>query len=302
MKIAVDYVTLRLTETFGWPEFVKWVERERLDPETGEILPPIIQANQFRVKTMLDKTVVVSFYRGAEPEAIKLSRKYHLPVTRVDICIDQRFDSPEKCREVYDTYIDDITAWIEMQPSQPSHYNFDGKATSANGEYGYVLFSRQSIKQLRVYAKREEKLEGSDKGAQSLRLEWQLHGDLAKEVWPLVTKNYPLNKEVLYDLHQNITAKYLLDDMFNLGPFNKREIQLEKNLNIDGGFEQWCLVTIPKALVRHFKTTGIDYSHQIVEQFQALLKAEAAKTEGFIKTKEQAAIAATYHKLKGKLQ
>lgn len=302
MEIAVDYFTVRLHPEgglFDFSAFAKWLEQERVNEETGQLLPPVMLPNQFRVKTMQDKTVVVSFYSGAEPVGIALAKKYNLPVTRIDLAIDKTFDNPEDCEAAYQDHVGDLREWVDTQDTRPTFFNFEGRQTNKNGEYGVVLFSRSSPKQLSVYAKRDLKAPGE--AAKKLRYEWRLHSHVAKEIWPLVAQRYPLNKSVLYDLHQNITAKFIEPDFFNLGEYNAKELKLTKNPNPEDNFLNWALYIVPKALYRHFKLTGVDLRNQLNDEFTRLLLADTEDKERKVQTKNQSSIAATYHQLRQKL-
>lgn len=302
MEISVDYFTVRLHEEggkFDYHAFVKWLEKERVDEKTGNILPPPIQAHQFRIKTMQDKTIVVSFYSGAEPMGIKLAKLYDLPVTRIDLAIDQDFATPEECEAAFNDITGDIREWIDKQPNKPTFFNFEGRQSNKNGEFGVVLFSRASPKQLSVYAKRDQSRPGTF--ARKLRYEWRTHSHVAKEIWPLVANKYPLNKSALYNIHQTLTEKFLEDDFFGLGEYEPQKVKLTRNPNPEDNFTYWAVQIVPKALYRHFKSTGIDLTPQVRENFLKMIIAESEDKEKKVKTKEQAAVAAAYHRLRGRL-
>jgi hypothetical protein len=302
MEISVDYFTVRLHEEggkFDFHNFAKWLEQERVNEETGERLAPVLMPNQFRVKTMQDKTVVVSFYGGAEPVGIALAKKYDLPITRIDLALDKVFETPEDCEAEYNQIIGDLRTWVDEQGTKPTFFQFEGRQTNKNGEFGSVLFSRSSPKQLSVYAKRDLKAPGEP--ARKLRYEWRLHSHVAKEIWPLVAARYPLNKSTLYDLHQNLTEKFIDQDFFNLGAYNGKNLKLTKNPNPEDNFLNWATYIVPKALFRHFKLTGVDLTLAIKDEFLRLVLADSEDTERRTKNKNQSSIAATYHQLRKKL-
>lgn len=302
-EVLIDYVTLRLTDNFNFSDFQGYVMAKRVDKKTGLMLPPVLRPDQFRLVTVGKDNVVVSFYNGGEKEAIKLYRRYRLPVTRVDLCIDIPCQDKDEAAQLFEGIDHDLTEWHEEngKVSGIATFRFQGRQSNKNGEFGRTMYSRQSDHHLRVYEKRAV-LDG--KGGlynkHGIRLEWQLRHDAAREVFPLVVTNYPNNLATLFDVFQSITEKWLDTDIFNLGQFNPVEFKKAARSELSN-FEMWVRSTIPRALVRELKSSGIDYAPIIADEMRRILEAEEQDKQVKIRTKTETAIRATHHQLEKKM-
>lgn len=304
METTIDYFSVNLSDKLSEKRLRELIASEQIDATTGEISPPLLRHDQFRIVKVKGGPLVCSFYRGGEKFGLQLAKEFELKPTRVDIAVTVPFEDEKSRFEIFDHLHNKAKQWRDNLPYSVQYRYFDGQGKSEYGRYGFTLFSRQSGKHIRVYARdielRDRETRTGFTTKLALRFEWELHGDIAREIYSLFSEFVKVSPKRLFNIHQTITAKWIGQDFWELGPFKPVTIELfSKQEGVDS-YLYWLLFSVPRSMYRHFKATGQDLLPALIEQyskFQSQGENERLERENK-RTRQQ--IAAMYSKLTSK--
>jgi hypothetical protein len=262
--VKLDYVALKFSEAFTWQEFSQWVKTPLVDPDTGEKLGSTLGTHQYSLNFNGKDNVIGSFYKGGEIAAIELATNYDLFITRIDIALDIPVTSNAIMYNMIREYDSKIREKIGETKSTAKIITFEGGNKFEAGHKGHTYWSRGGDKQLRMYGK-------TDTVNPRVRLEWQLRGDLARQSFSAIKRDYPASLKMAFAAFQEVTSFYLGTDFFGLGKGD--EIGLVKPVKVvnDSDFDSWILGTVARACVRHFHEDGKKAWEMLTRECEAII-------------------------------